>query len=559
MKYIAISGFNVPLKFVFYGCWLAFGIIQATWTDLFHDEAFYWFCAQKLSWGYLEKPPMVNFLIYMGNLFIPGDLGTRIIFVLLNVFSIYLLEKILKPANFLLFAVIVSSVAILSIGGFMAMCDNALIFFTATFFLLYRRYLNEDSILLALLLGINAAAMLYSKHYGLLIIFFVLASNISLLKRKSFYLSIGLSMVLLVPAVFWQYDHGFVSLRYHLFDSLSQPFEITNMIDFIIGQILIAGPITGALFLFASIRHNAKGKFESGLKYTLVGMFGFFLLATFQFKVLPHWTSSAVIPMVLLAYTYLDSKKQLAKWVFYLFPINILLVVAIRLYFMVDILPPSWALNTDYHKWEVWAKEMDRVGDSKPLIFLDDDIVKYNYYSNNVAYVLSDISGRTTQYDLWDTEQDLQGKQVVLISKNKLSITTDSINSVLGRKYFYGTIENFKSYSNVKIASKDQELSARAGEAIAFPIRWIVESDIAQDFDENGTAPHVGVHIFSKGELLVSISSDLQINRAMNDGEWIDLNIQAPDEPGFYEIRLSVSDDMMPPTINSNIIELQVK
>ena len=166
------------------------------------------------------------------------------------------------------------------------MCDNALIFFTATFFLLYRRYLNEDSILLALLLGINAAAMLYSKHYGLLIIFFVLASNISLLKRKSFYLSIGLSMVLLVPAVFWQYDHGFVSLRYHLFDSLSQPFEITNMIDFIIGQILIAGPITGALFLFASIRHNAKGKFESGLKYTLVGMFGFFLLATFQFKVL---------------------------------------------------------------------------------------------------------------------------------------------------------------------------------------------------------------------------------------------------------------------------------
>jgi len=274
-----ISGFT-SIKLVFYAGWTILGIIQAWSTDLFHDEAFYWFCSQKLSWGYLEQPPMVNLLIYLGNLIIPNELGARIIFVLLNTLSIYILERLLKPKNFPLFIAIVLSIGVLSIGGFLAMADNALIFFTSTFFLLYKRYLDEDKLLLTLLLGINIAAILYSKYYGLLIIIFVLASNIALLKRRSFYMIIAISAVLLFPAVLWQYEHGFISLRYHLLDNLSFPYTLSRTTDFLIGQILITGPLIGIIFLFTSFRYRAINKFEAALKYTLVGIFGFFLLGS---------------------------------------------------------------------------------------------------------------------------------------------------------------------------------------------------------------------------------------------------------------------------------------
>lgn len=555
MNFPTISVSNAPFKLFFYIGWTVFGLVQAWSTDLFHDEAFYWFCSQKMSWGYLEQPPMVNLLIYLGNFFIPNELGTRIIFVLLNTFSIYLLERIVKPKNFALFIALILSVGVLSIGGFLAMSDNALIFFTATFFLLYKRYTDEDSFLYTVLLGLNVAAILYSKHYGLLIFIFVVASNVGLFKRKSFYAIIAISVGLLLPAILWQSDHDFISLNYHLADNLTSPYSIDRTAGFLIRQIIFMGPLIGILFLYSSFRYKSENKFDAALKYTLFGILGFFLLATFQVKVLPHWTSAAIIPMIILSYKFLESDQRLSKWLLYLLPVNVLFVVVLRLYFAVDFVPKSWELKTELHNWDAWAEEMDNISEGKPLIFLDDDIVKYNYYSKNTAYVLDDISGRRTQYDLWDTEQELQGKTVVLISKNKHSLASDSLSSILGGKYYYGTIDNFQSYSKVKIEFKEHEFSAVVGESWTLPIRY----NETYEHEAAEVAPQIGIHTFSGGELLESINSGVLISESMNDGEWIDLNIEAPDEPGFYEIRLSVSDDMMPPTINSNIIELRVK
>ena len=559
MKYSTISGFTSSPKLAFYVGWLILGIIQAWSTDLFHDEAFYWFCSQKLSWGYLEQPPMVSFLIYLGNLVIPNELGARIIFVLLNTLSIYALEKILKPKNFPLFVAIALSVGVLSIGGFLAMADNALIFFTATFFLLYKRYVNEDKFTVTLLLGVNIAGILYSKYYGLLPIFFVVASNISLFKRRSFYMIIAICAVLLLPAIFWQYNHGFISLKYHLFDNLSRPFMLESLTGFLMGQILITGPLIGLILLFASFRYTSQNKFENALKYTLVGTFVFFLLATFKFEVLPHWTSAAMIPMVLLSYKYLDSGIQLTKWVFYLFPINIVIVMGIRLYFIVDFMPQSWGLKTDYHKWDAWAQEMEEIGKGRPLVFLDDDIVKYQYYTGNTAYVLSNIEGRQTQYDLWDTEKVLQGKSVVLVSKNKLGIITDSIVSCLGPTYYYKYLDKFRSYSKIWILSQKQEIIAQAGESVGLPINLNSNYKQDPDFGDDGSAVRISYHVFLDGELKTSKKSNIVVGEFISSGGWMDLKIEVPDEPGSYEIRLSVAGEGMPPTINSDIIALHVE
>ncbi|MEC7264976.1 MAG: 4-amino-4-deoxy-L-arabinose transferase, partial [Bacteroidota bacterium] len=52
-------------------------LIQASVTELIYDEAYYWYYAQNMAWGYFDHPPMVAFLIKLSSLFFKGELGVR--------------------------------------------------------------------------------------------------------------------------------------------------------------------------------------------------------------------------------------------------------------------------------------------------------------------------------------------------------------------------------------------------------------------------------------------------------------------------------------------------
>ena len=73
------------------------------------------------------------------------------------------------------------------------------------------------------------------------------------------------------------------------------------------------------------------------------------------------------------------------------------------------------------------------------------------------------------------------------------------------------------------------------------------------------TGPSGQINIFSRGKLVERIGPYIAVDQSINPDEWMELQFTVPVEPGFYEIRLSVSDELMPPTINSSIIELRVK
>ena len=63
--------------------WWIFNLLQAAFTELAHDEAYYYMFAQNLDWGYFDHPPMTALLIWLGS-FIGGELGVRIFFTLLQ-------------------------------------------------------------------------------------------------------------------------------------------------------------------------------------------------------------------------------------------------------------------------------------------------------------------------------------------------------------------------------------------------------------------------------------------------------------------------------------------
>jgi 4-amino-4-deoxy-L-arabinose transferase-like glycosyltransferase len=164
-------------RIVFYGTWLLLGLIQAGLTELQDDEAYYWVFSRYLDWGYFDHPPMIALLVKMGYAIFPNEMGVRLFPLLLNIFTLVIIEKLLNKKNPLLFYAIALSVAVIQIGGFFAVPDIPLIFFTALFFLCYKRFTENLSWINTLLLGIAVALLLYSKYHAVLIVLFTLVSE----------------------------------------------------------------------------------------------------------------------------------------------------------------------------------------------------------------------------------------------------------------------------------------------------------------------------------------------------------------------------------------------
>ncbi|RLD73480.1 MAG: hypothetical protein DRI87_03860, partial [Bacteroidetes bacterium] len=65
--------------------WLLLNLVQAFFTELIHDEAYYYFYSTDLAWGYYDHPPMLALLIKLGSFILPGELGVRLLIVLFSV------------------------------------------------------------------------------------------------------------------------------------------------------------------------------------------------------------------------------------------------------------------------------------------------------------------------------------------------------------------------------------------------------------------------------------------------------------------------------------------
>ena len=75
---------NYKLLGIFILGWVLVNLLQATFTGLYPDEAYYWVYSRHLQWGYFDHPPMVALMVKFGELFHHGYLFTRLGTVLLS-------------------------------------------------------------------------------------------------------------------------------------------------------------------------------------------------------------------------------------------------------------------------------------------------------------------------------------------------------------------------------------------------------------------------------------------------------------------------------------------
>jgi len=79
--------------------WLIVNLLQAIFTEVMSDEAYYFLYGQHLAWGYFDHPPMVGLMTYLSSLIFDGNLSVRFVTVILQVFTIFLVWKTIADKN----------------------------------------------------------------------------------------------------------------------------------------------------------------------------------------------------------------------------------------------------------------------------------------------------------------------------------------------------------------------------------------------------------------------------------------------------------------------------
>jgi hypothetical protein len=419
-------------RLLFYSSWLLLALAQAASTELIADEAYYWVYSRFPAWGYFDHPPMIAFIIKSGYAIFHNELGVRLICALLSTFTILITESLTERKNPFLFYTIVLSIGVFQIAGFLAVPDTPLLFFTALFFYAYRSFIKNTNWKNTLLLAIAISLLFYTKYHGLLIVLFTFLSNIKLFTRWQTWLAGLFVLILYAPHLLWQWDHDWVSIRYHLFESNVNAYKFSYTTDYLLGQILLSGPLAGFILLPAAFIYKVKNQTEKALKFTLIGVYLIFLVSSFRGKVEVNWTMPALIPLIILSHQFIIDKISWIKPLRIIAFVSLLLIIAARIYLVVDIGPDN-SLKGRFHNKD-WAKTIaDKTGDV-PVVFYNSyqRASLFWFYSGKPSHSHNSYSDRKSNYNFWPTESNLLGKKVFIADIYGINTFSDSAKTKKG-------------------------------------------------------------------------------------------------------------------------------
>jgi hypothetical protein len=538
-----------PLWFLL-GTLFILNLIQAANTELLDDESYYWAYSRFPAWGYFDHPPMIAVMIRIGYFFFRNEFGVRLLSVIFSSFSIYIIGLLINQKNDKLFYAIIFSLVLLQLAGILAVPDTPLIFFSSLFFLTYRNFLQRITIMNTVLLGLAMSLMLYSKYQAVLIIVFTLFSNPRLLLKYKAWLSVMIAFMLYLPHVYWQYHHGFPSIKYHLFERENTPYDWTNTLNYLGGQMLIVGPLSGIIILWGALHYSPKDLLEKALKYVLAGFYIFFLLVTLKNDVEANWTLPVLIPVVVLGHQYLIKQNRLRRWVFRLLPLTLMIITAYRIYLMVDIYPKGLIGREEFHGNKRWVENIRQHSNGSPVVFLDSyqRASKYWFYSGQPSFSLNTPYYHRNNYNFWNLEDSLRGKPVYLVGVCDLSIKKPNDSLTVQQWDFPACgklINSYYSFSNLMI--RQIKNNVQLTNYSSLPV------------SDSHLNDQVQLYIYHGDRVLKIFSTGISLNTLMNSRPPIS-KFLPPDLPGgVYIVCLAIPscvEDL--PSLNSEKMFIRI-
>lgn len=545
---------------VFLLIWFAINLIQAIFTEVLSDEAYYGLFGKYLDWGYYDHPPMVAIMTRISSLLFNGNLGIRFMTLILQLGTIILIWETggfnkNNKLHVTTFFIIAASISLFSVYGVLTTPDAPLLFFTALFFFSYKRFIGNEGWKNVLLLSLSMAGLIYSKYQAVLVIGFVILSNIRLLRNYKFWMAGMIALVFLSPHIYWQISHGFPSFQYHLIDR-SEGFRWLYFLEYLPNQMAVFNPFTFGAIIYVMIKFRPTGILEKGYYFQIWGFLIFFWLMSFRGHVEPHWTIACSVPAIILLTGKCSGEPSLMRFTGRFIIPSLLLLLAVRIIVMTDI---RFVRNIAFGGKEKKYMEIEKEAGDLPVIFTGafQRPSLYTFFTGREAMAISSIYSRQTQFDLWQFEKKHHNKPVFICS-NPLGNSQIYVSDTLG---FGGFIaDSLQTVNRMRITFSLMQEILHPGDSVkvSFYIHNPYESDI--DFNHNRFPVEICM-IFLKGkELIVSqIYPDEPIH-IVGTGETVNRTfiLSVPELPeGNYNFGLSLNT-MFGPSLNSSFRKIKI-
>ncbi|MBL7720296.1 MAG: glycosyltransferase family 39 protein [Flavipsychrobacter sp.] len=542
---------NKQARGAFYLLWLALSLVQAYGSNLIPDEAYYWRYSRDLAWGYFDHPPVIALLIRAGDVLWHSEVGVRLASILLTMGTIFLTERLTRPRDAALYYLAVSSVAVLHIAGILAVPDIPLLFFTAAFFYLYRQYCERERWYHIFLLAGNVALLLLSKYHGILVVGFTLLSHPRLLRRPSLWAIATLGAALFLPHVLWQHMHGYPSVLYHLSGRNATPYNVSFTLSYLGVVPLLFAPATGIVLLYLALKRKATDTTERAMRVTLWGTLLFFLAMSFRGRIEGNWILFLVIPVLALGYKELEQRQWSGKFIRISFLFTSVLVMAGRILLLDGVAP----FRNDCSGWKDWAAAVHHEAKGETVAFMNSyqKAAEYEFYTGGSAFSLNNIMGRKDQYGLWNTENNAQGKTVLLICNYPVH---DSLGQLATRRDTpqYLHIRDFRSSSRIYIELTElkDDRSIGAGDTLDVGYSIGLEEGATLPGADNPDYPMRLTYQFTgeDGQVTSTATDELLTAQQIIKGSHLHVPVPAPAHAGRYYLSLSVRTGWLPPSIN---------
>ena len=372
----------------------------ASQVELGNDEVYYWTYALYPDWSHFDHPPMVGIVaqLFSLNQYLTDDFFLRLGPIVLSAASTWIIFRIgtkIKDSRTGLYAAFLftGSIYCSIISGFSLTPDAPLVFFWLLAIDAMIDFLPKESITSAerkkiIWFGIVSGLAMLSKYQGAFlwigVFVYAIFYNRNWLKEYSFYLAGLISFIVLSPILIWNLQNNFISFTFHT-DRVAPAFEIRPdyFLTEIFGQVAYNNPVNYVLIVMALIalfknKDFIERKYSRVLLWITIPLWIVFTSFSIFRSTLPHWTSPAFIPLILIAAAYWSERKPEQKPIFFW--------VKFPTYFLVTLLFVALYL-INYSPFQLGKK-------SSVSKFGEDDFTQDLYGWNQVGESFKTISGR---------------------------------------------------------------------------------------------------------------------------------------------------------------------
>jgi dolichol-phosphate mannosyltransferase len=452
-------------------------IVYLDVLPLLPEEAYYWTYADHIDIGYLDHPPLVAWLIVLGEIVVGHtEAGLRLGSFLCGLATIAFVHRLalrlVDQPSALMAAALAAALPFFFGTGVMATPDAPLMCAWSAALYFFHGALVMGRRLDWLAAGVAMGIGLLSKYtialLGLAAFAFVLLDQRSMhwLKRWEPYAAAAIAIVLFAPVIVWNYEHDWASFMFQARDrfgdesSFSLHVLLMNVLVVATPLPLLALPLLFAKRWTSEPQSQWEPEHATPRNRLFVACFAFAPLLVFCWNALKHeprlnWTAPiwlAALPLIGWTITHAEA---LRKWrwgaaMYHLakpLPVALLMLNAAILYYVTLGIPgvPYPKSFTRAVGWATATQHLQQVHDrltqttsSAPIIVGMDKYftaAQLSYHAGAMPTPMrvttkgAVLDGAGLMFQYWDTPEQFAGRAFIMVARRKAELESEGLTA----------------------------------------------------------------------------------------------------------------------------------